>query len=235
MAENDQKLTLGYWSVGGACTPIRMLLHYLKVDYNNVTFSSYPEWIGKKTEYYQNPNTNLPNLPHLIDGDYFLTEAAAIPYYICSKYNRLDLFGETPQEQGRVRQMEACIMDLYKYIGMAMWGPRDKAKDTINGNLEEGKPAALLLNEIFKVIGDKQFITGKFSFADLKVAHFLTYYREIALNFDAKDPIGGNENVFRYMKGIRAMEEFKDFNGGERDPPLINDMMLKGFTPHPLP
>ena len=236
MTENNTnpKLILGYWGVGGAATSIRMLLHYLKVEYENLFYESMEEWVAKKSEYYQNPNTNLPNLPHLIDGDYFLTENAAIPFYICAKFNRLDLFGETPQEQGRIRQMESCIRDLYQHLAGPIWGPADKAKETIEANLAEGKPANLLLNEIFKVIGDKQFITGKFSYADLKVAHMLSYYREIALNFGVKCPICCNENVMNYLRGIRAMEEFKDFNGGENDPPLLHEMIIKGYKQYPL-
>ena len=192
-----------------------------------------PEWIAKKKEYFKNPKTALPNLPYLIDGDFFLTENVAIPYYICAKYNRLDLFGETPQEKGRILQMESSINDLYQHLAAPMWGPKDKVKETIEANLAEGKPANLLLNEIFKVIGDKQFITGKFSYADLKIALMLSYYREVALNFGIKCPICCNQNVMNYLKGIRAMEEFNDFNGGENDLPLMNDLIIKGYKQFP--
>ena len=237
MAQNintDTKLILGYWHVGGFATSIRMLLHYLKVDYKNVTFASFPEWSAKKSEYYKTPNTALPNLPHLIDGDYFLTENAAIAFYICAKFNRLDLFGETPQEQGRVRQIESCINDLSKHLDTPMHGPTDEVKKVIEASLEEGKPGRLLLEEIFKVIGDKQFVTGKFSYADLKLLNILSYYREASLNFGVKCPICCNENIMNYLRGIRAMEEFKDFNGGENDLPLIGEQLIKGYKQFPL-
>ena len=233
--DNDTKLILGYWEIGGVAAPIRMLLHYLKVDYENVFYSPTNDWYAKKKEFYQDPNRVLPNLPHLIDGDYFLTEAFAIPYYICSKYNRLDLFGETPQEQGRVRQIESVIQDINFYFTDPILGPSEKAKAALEENLKEGKPVTLLLQELFKIIGDKQFITGKFSYADLKTANFLIMFRDIALNHDLKCPICGNDNVIKYIKGIRGMEEFKDYIGSEIDLPPLAERTVPGYKPVPLP
>ena len=223
-----KKLVFGYWGVGASATPIRMLFHYLKIDYENKTILPH-EWGALKKQYLSDPSTPFPNMPHLYDPeeDFLLTETLAIPYYICSKYNRLDLFGETPVEQGRVRQLEAVINDLMPHYFAPIFGPEPKAK--FEQNVQPGAGPVALVGQISKAIGEKQFITGKLTYADLKAAHLLYAYRAILKNFGVEDPISQHENLIGYIKGVRGLEEFRDFNDGENDLPLLAEQQLPGF------
>jgi glutathione S-transferase len=86
------KLKLGYWKIRGLAQPIRFLLEYLAIPYEDkqYTIENHKEWFEQDK---QNLNIFLPNLPYVIDGDFTLTESAAIQAYVIRKSGRVDLFG----------------------------------------------------------------------------------------------------------------------------------------------
>ena len=57
-------ITLGYWPVRGRAEPIRYMLHYLGVAFNDKRYAA-EEW-GKDRG---NLGLDFPDLPYLIDGD----------------------------------------------------------------------------------------------------------------------------------------------------------------------
>lgn len=75
-------MQLGYWDMRGFAQPIRSLLHYLEIPFEDVRYS-----FGDEHDNYQSyPNQNswrtvretlgldFPNLPYLIDGSTKLTQ-----------------------------------------------------------------------------------------------------------------------------------------------------------------
>ncbi|KAM7539441.1 hypothetical protein Aperf_G00000056779 [Anoplocephala perfoliata] len=82
--------TLGYWSFRGLTEPIRLLLHYLGVEYKETFYHlglrfSPEEWLREKF----NLGLDFPNLPYYIDGDFKLTQSAAIIEYIADQHDML--------------------------------------------------------------------------------------------------------------------------------------------------
>ena len=65
------KPTLGYWNIRGLAEPLRLMLAYGGVEYNDerIDFDPFPNfretWLKQKYEI----GVPLPNLPYYIDGD----------------------------------------------------------------------------------------------------------------------------------------------------------------------
>ena len=87
MAESRPRL--GYWHIRGLAAQIRYMLHYAKVDFEDVTYdvSAAPEWSRASwTDVKFTLGLDFPNLPYFFDGELNLTETAAIMKYIAHKW-----------------------------------------------------------------------------------------------------------------------------------------------------
>ena len=83
------KPELGYWHIRGLAASIRYMLHYCEVDFLDTTYELGPApefsrdcWFSIKP----NMGLDFPNLPYFKDGDFSLTESAAIHKYIAHKW-----------------------------------------------------------------------------------------------------------------------------------------------------
>ena len=76
-----EKPRLGYWNIRGLVNPIRLLLGYLEVDFDETLYDpGDPEsWFSVK----ETLGLALPNIPYLFDGDVQVTEHTAIMQYLC--------------------------------------------------------------------------------------------------------------------------------------------------------
>jgi len=86
---------LGYWNCQGKAQPIRYLLEYTGMKYENKIHNDHELWFKTEKAAYKG---DFPNLPYLIDGEKHLTESSAIPIYICFKAKRSDLLGRSEDE-----------------------------------------------------------------------------------------------------------------------------------------
>lgn len=80
MSQNT--LTLGYWNMRGFAEPIRHLLRYTKVPFEDVRypftsngeFPSRDEWLSKKFSF----GLDFPNLPYLIEDNFKTTQVSFV-------------------------------------------------------------------------------------------------------------------------------------------------------------
>ena len=105
---NQNQLVLGYWNMRGMSrgNPARYLLSYSGVVWEDRQYS-----FGQQ-EWQQAKSTLMPfaNLPHLIDGDFKVTETIAVHQYIAQKFCP-QVLGSTPQERGRRYQLQCIAND----------------------------------------------------------------------------------------------------------------------------
>ena len=65
-----EKLTLGYWGFRGLVQPIRYLLAYSGLKFEEIVYKKHEEWhINDK----HNLGLDFPNLPYLLDGNLKIT------------------------------------------------------------------------------------------------------------------------------------------------------------------
>lgn len=58
----ENKLVLGYWPIRGIAQPIRFLLEYLEIPYEEKRYTDHEEWFNKDYTTFGHPFTNLPYL-----------------------------------------------------------------------------------------------------------------------------------------------------------------------------
>lgn len=159
----DNKLVVGYWAIQAFAHPIRLLLAYHKVPFEDKQYSydNRDEWFLKDKPALK---TAFPNIPYVKDGDIVVTESLATIQYAALKTGNKDLMGKTELDQIRCTQ----LWGLYKdHRGELYWlARRDFAeKDRI---LKE--KFAPLFEKISKFLGEKEYLLGYMTWADFN--HF---------------------------------------------------------------
>ncbi|XP_065302617.1 glutathione S-transferase Mu 2-like [Dermacentor albipictus] len=96
-------LVLGYWDIRGIGEPIRYMLAYAGVPYEDKRYGfgdgpepSMDEWLPVKYKL----DLDFPNLPYIIDGDVRMTHSQAILRYLGRKH------GLAPKDEETVRRVE---------------------------------------------------------------------------------------------------------------------------------
>uniref|UniRef100_A0A7S1MYS2 glutathione transferase n=1 Tax=Hemiselmis andersenii TaxID=464988 RepID=A0A7S1MYS2_HEMAN len=128
---DGQKLTLGYWSIRGLASPVRMMCLVAGVP---LEFHSYPlhdkegggydgsAWFAQDKPPLARINP-LINLPYLIDGNVLITQSQPVYLYLARKCK---MAGSTPDEEIKVEQTLAQVYDL-----------RNALIDLVYGSLED--------------------------------------------------------------------------------------------------
>nr|CDS35256.2 glutathione S transferase Mu 1 [Hymenolepis microstoma] len=91
---------LGYWDLRGFTEQIRLLLRYIGVEFKEKLYhpgegpdNLLKEWLDEKFKL----GLEFPNLPYYIDGDFKLTQSAAILEYIADTHNMIPSYCATVQ------------------------------------------------------------------------------------------------------------------------------------------
>ncbi|KAK3581608.1 hypothetical protein CHS0354_000149 [Potamilus streckersoni] len=147
---------LGYWKNRGLAQPIRLLLHYVRENYDDYTYEegdapdySREQWLRVKDII----GLPFPNLPFYLDGDLKITQSNAIIRYIARKH---DLLGKTEEDKVAVDVLLEQAMDFRNaLVKLAYSGDYEKLKDDYFKEL----PQTLQRFEAF--LGDKSFFIGR--------------------------------------------------------------------------
>ncbi|XP_042895702.1 glutathione S-transferase Mu 1 [Parasteatoda tepidariorum] len=146
------KITVGYWDIRGLAEPIRYLLHF-----KNVPFEDKRYQFGDKT--WENEKFTLgldfPNLPYYIDDKVKLTQSTTILRHLAEKYG---MDGKTEEEKLRVSLAEQQIVDFRMKFFMTVFSPLDFEK-TKKEYLEK-VPDQLKFISAF--LGNRKFLAGDY-------------------------------------------------------------------------
>lgn len=133
-------VTLGYWDIRGLAQPIRNLLVYKGVDFEDKLYKVGPgpdfdreEWLKDKCSL----GVMFPNLPYYIDEDVKISQSLAIMRYLARKH---DLGARDGEETTKLDVMEQQAKDLSMWLGMVCCSAnfeeqRDKYEETMVGQL----------------------------------------------------------------------------------------------------
>jgi glutathione S-transferase len=149
------------------------------------------EWIGKpyETERLTREQTKEPAylalnplgaVPTLTDGDFVLTQSAAILEYIAELSPEIDLLGNTPRERAETRRwLGLCNADLHRTFGL-IFGAAAFSKDPAIQRILIDKTHArlqVLFAEANRQLHGKTWLTGKRSIADAYLYVLLLWAR----------------------------------------------------------
>ncbi|KAF8785293.1 glutathione S-transferase Mu 1-like [Argiope bruennichi] len=173
------KPIVGYWDIRGLAEPIRYLLHFKNVDFEDKRYPPGDRSTWEKVKF--SLNLDFPNLPYYIDGNIRLTQSNTILRYLAGKYG---LDGNTEEEKLRVSLAEQQITDF-----------RDSFINVIyNENFEKLKPeflpkvpAQLKLVENF--LGNRKYLAGDtLTYVDFMAYDTLDFYLYLIPNVLADFP-----------------------------------------------
>jgi len=147
------KPTLGYWDIRGYVQPIRHLLAYLGVDYNEKTYkdgsdSDRESWFGEKFTL----GLDFANVPYYIDGNVKMTEKLAILKYLSRKHNASLV--PTGDNLWKSDMLEGVLIDLLDMFIAVCYAPSDDAEANFN------ERSVVKLQQLNDFIGAKSFCLG---------------------------------------------------------------------------
>lgn len=104
--ESKDKLALGYWDIQGRAHPVRWLLAYYRIGWEDKQYKDRSEWYDKDKPAL---SSDFPNLPYIKDGDLVITETFAVLHAI--KTGNKDLFGKNTLDAIKLSQLSSFIGD----------------------------------------------------------------------------------------------------------------------------
>ncbi|KAF8777976.1 Glutathione S-transferase like protein [Argiope bruennichi] len=154
------KPLLGYWDRRGVAEPIRYLLHFRNVDFEEKRYGiGTGEWWNEKF----NLGLDFPNLPYLIDGDIKLTQSIAILRYLGHKFG---LDGKNEQQIIRVFLAEQQSVDFRaKFRAFALTDRSGAGKDEFFINAQP------VFKQWEAFLGDRRYLAGD----DITYVDFMFY------------------------------------------------------------
>ncbi|CAL8149212.1 unnamed protein product [Orchesella dallaii] len=196
------KPLLGYWKIRGLGHPIRFLLSYLEVEFDEKYYELTPEltydnWYADKEKL----GLDFPNLPYLFDGSTKITEARAILKHLC-RTRKPELLGKTIEAQTKIDMVDNFVYDLW-YIEFSEmlygyteeWHKKYKAIEVVR------------LDRLSKFMGDNDWMTGN----DISYLDFFLY--EVFYQFKKFDPhcFDNFQNLDRFLTRFENLETIKDY------------------------
>jgi hypothetical protein len=122
-------LKIGYWKIRGLIAPVRYILEYLGVPYEEVQYEQgdAPDydrscWFSVKEKL----GLDFPNLPYLIDGDVQITESSAIMRYITNQYASKAFGGKKDVDSANIDMMFGVVSDIKSAATGHCYGSGDK-------------------------------------------------------------------------------------------------------------
>ena len=205
----ESKIVLAYWPIRGLGQPIRNLLEYLSIPYQDKVYTDKDEWFTKDKATLK---TDFPNLPYLKDGDKDITESESIQVYLALKANRTDLLGVTPEERVHIAQVKGVLQDVRKdFYGIVA----NKALTDLHKEFNEKALPRLTL--VAKHLGENDFLIGKFSILDFSFSEFLG-----GLLLQDGDWLASLPNLKKYYERFNNLPGIKEYNASGRASPLYS-------------
>ncbi|GFR10614.1 glutathione S-transferase Mu 1 [Trichonephila clavata] len=190
------KPTFAYWNIRGLAEPIRFLLHFKKVDFEEKTYVlGTEEWSNEKF----NLELDFPNLPYYMEGDIKITQSTTILRYLARKHG---LDGKDDKQKLRVSLAEQQIVDLrMALINLSYSDNFESAK----GDFMKKIPDQMKQWE--KFLGDRKYMAGD----DVTYVDFIAYETFDLYRLFHKDALEGCPKLQAYQDRIRNLPELKGY------------------------
>jgi glutathione S-transferase len=202
MASTPSKPVLGYWNIRGLAQPIRLLLAYLEVDYEDKYFELTPQLTKDNWHAVRDVlDLDFPNLPYLLDGSQKVTESRAIMKYFC-RTRKPELLGKTIEAQTQVDTVDNFMYDLV-YCGFIP--VLYQHTEALEKKYKELLPVRL--RHLSKFLKEKLFIAGDcVTYVDFFVYEVLDQIR----TFDSKC-LDEFSNLQAYESRIENLPQIKKY------------------------
>jgi len=151
---------LGYWKIRGLAQPIRLMLGYAEVDFEDKLYEvtdgpefSRDSWLNEKFTL----GLDFPNLPYFMDGDTKLSQSSAILRHLARKH---DLLGKTDTEKDRCDQVAEQIVDFRQGFVRLCYGAFFYGTDFKEKGPAYAEGIVKSLTPFEKFLGEEKWLAG---------------------------------------------------------------------------
>ena len=197
------KMQLYYWDIRALGEPIRLMLEYLGVEYENKHPTSGEEWFASKFD----QGIDFPNLPYLIDGDKKIPQSYAIMRYLTRKYKSLG-GGDSEEQIKNTDVAEGFCNDLRMpfYIQLFMPNFEENKANFIKDIPKKMKPLELVLAK-----GRKWSAGDQLSYVDFAICENLDHYEMFAPGC-----LDASPHVKKYKAAFDALPKIAAYRKSDR-------------------
>nr|XP_042911897.1 glutathione S-transferase Mu 1-like [Parasteatoda tepidariorum] len=202
------QITLAYWDLRGLGEPIRYLLHYKNVKFEDKRYQDPDTWQKEKFTL----GLDFPNLPYYIDDKVKLTQSFAILRYLAKVY---DLEGETEEEKLRASLVEQQISDLRMFFfqKVAYTDSDEAQKEAFNAI-----PGMLKLYAEF--LGRRKFLVSD----NITYVDFLAYEAFDFCVLFSKTVLDDFPNLKAYHERIGNLPELQEYFSSSKRWPIVGKL-----------
>lgn len=181
----------------------------LNLDFQHVKINPFEEEKNAPEYLKLNP---LGQVPTLVDGDFVLTEAMAINFYLARKYGAGKLWVNRLEDEAliykwtffAITQMEAACVDLI--LHRKVFDEKDRDINVVQAAEQKLIKPLQVLNDY---LAGKDFLVGnQFSVADINLAGVLSYAQGGEYDFSRFN------NVAKFLGAILSRPAYKKVVGG---------------------
>ena len=227
-AVSNTALKLGYWNIRGLAQASRFLLEYTGLPWTEELYrQSGPDavvpfdkscWMDVKPTL----GFDFPNLPYLIDGDFKITQSAAIMKHIARMRSDLQLAGRCDKDMSRVDMLLSEYSDKKAKMTILQYtaGLEGDGATFINGDGDADMKAHLTL--FAKYLGSNNyFVGGQITLADFALYEYFTqcfeYSKAVGCDYRTLYPtLNAFCSSFEALPSIKAYLEsskYKEITG----------------------
>ncbi|CAL1285169.1 unnamed protein product [Larinioides sclopetarius] len=191
------KPILGYWDIRGLSEPIRYLLYFKNVDFEDKKYPPSDRSTWEKVKF--SLNLDFPNLPYYIDGNIRLTQSNTILRYLAGKYG---LDGKTEEEKLRVSLAEQQIVDFRDSFIRVIY---DENFEKLKADFVAKVPAQLKF--VANFLGNRKFLAGNsVTYVDFMAYDTIDFYRYLIPNVLADFP-----TLRDYQERVKSLPELQNY------------------------
>jgi glutathione S-transferase len=192
-----------YWPLPGRAHIVRAMLHYHEIEFEDVhankeTWPAEKEALKEKMLY--------PNLPHIVDGDLYISESLAIAKHTARKCGCV--LTDT-KELAIQDQFEGFCTDLMTKFSMARYAPEGETRDNALAAWKAGFADSLAPIEKFMGDGRKWVAGDNLCWIDFQL-HYLFVQCGVAVD-DLKEKC---PNLNKHTDRLLEKESYKKFFDG---------------------
>jgi len=193
---------LGYLNIRGYAQPIRLLLEYLELEYQEKRYDYAPPPSYEKTEWLQEKfalGLHFPNIPYWIDGDLKITQQVAIMRYLGRKHG---LDGKSDEEKIRIDMAEQFLIEVRNGYGALAY----------NSNYDQLKPDYLAampvkLKQLSDFLGPNPWFGGaNLSYVDFLIYEFLDVH--LYVSADVLDAFPSLKQFHARLEALPTVDKF---------------------------
>lgn len=232
---SSKKPILAYWDIRALAEPIRLLLNYLEVDFEDkrLPLGEVDPWVHGpavkepwKSQKYSH-GLDFPNLPYYIQEDGLkISQSMAILNHLGRKYN---LYGDTEEDKAKIDMVAQTVNDL-RWSAWVIYN--DKNFHEIKGEWKKSIPGRL--SELTKFLEGKEYVLGsKISWVDFLVYESMEWFRQFAMDVFETAPELTSLNQFQ--KRIEALPQIKAYmeSGRFKAWPIFAPIVNFGYSKDP--